>query len=85
LHIHTYSFLLEVLENAPQAVSQFFGPDAIEIGDELCEKEGIGYTECDLNRCVEAKLLHDVVGGHQRYDTFNLKIIRKRDASVEWR
>ena len=76
---------LEVLENAPQAVSQFFGPDAVQIGDELCEKEGIGYAECDLNKCVEAKQLHDVVGWYQRYDIFDLKITRKRDAPVEWR
>lgn len=75
----------EVLENAPQAVSQFFGPDAIQIGDELCEEEGIGYAECDLNKCIEAKQLHDVVGGYQRYDIFDLKITRKRDEPVEWR
>jgi nitrilase len=75
----------EVLENVSQAVSQFFGPDAVQLGDELCEKEGIGYAECDLNKCVEAKQLHDVVGGYQRYDIFDLKITRKRDAPVEWR
>jgi hypothetical protein len=50
---------------------------------ELCEKEGIGYAECDVNKCVEAKQLHDVVGGYQRYDIFDLKITRKRDALVE--
>ena len=75
----------EVLENAPQAMSQFFGPDAAQLGDELCEKEGIAYAEFDLNRCVEAKQLHDVVGGYQRYDVFDLKVTRKRDQPVEWR
>lgn len=75
----------EVLDNAPQAVTQFFGPDAVQFGDELCEKEGIAYAECDLNKCIEAKQLHDVVGGYQRYDIFDLKITRKRDEPVEWR
>ena len=75
----------EVLANAPQAVTQFFDPSAAQIGDELCEKEGIAYAECDLNKCVEAKQLHDVVGGYQRYDIFDLKITRKRDEPVEWR
>jgi len=29
--------------------------------------------------------LHDVVGGYNRYDIFDLKITRKRDEPVEWR
>ncbi len=53
----------EVLGKASQATTQFFGPDAVQIGDELCEKEGIAYVECDLNKCIEGKQLHDVVGG----------------------
>jgi nitrilase len=75
----------EVLENASQATTQFFGPDAVQLGVELCETEGIEYAECNLSRCIEAKQLHDVVGGYPRYDVFDLKITRKRDEPVEWR
>ena len=75
----------EVLENASQATTQFFGPDGVQLGDELCEKEGIAYATCDLNKSIEAKQLHDVVGGYQRYDIFELKVTRKRDEPVEWR
>lgn len=74
----------EVLENATQAQTMFFGPDGVQIGDECCEEEGIAYALCDINRCVEGKQLHDVVGGYQRYDVFDLKVTRKRDEPVTW-
>jgi aliphatic nitrilase len=75
---------MEVLQNALQATTQFFGPDAVQVGDELCEEEGIAYAEVDLNKCIEGKQLHDVVEGYNRYDIFDLKITRKRDEPVEW-
>jgi hypothetical protein len=42
------------------------------------EKEGILYAELDLGQCVEGKLYHDVVGGYQRLDVFDLKVDRTR-------
>lgn len=75
----------KVLDKTPQASTQFFGPDAVQIGDELTDEEGIAYCEFDLSKCVEAKKLHDVVGGYNRYDVFDLKVTRKRDEPVEWR
>jgi nitrilase len=74
----------EVLDNATNAVSQFFGPDGVQIGQELCEQEGIAYAEFDLNLCIPQKQLHDVVGGYQRYDVFDLKIDRTRNEPVQW-
>ena len=75
----------EVLENASQAQTCFFGPDGIQVGDELCEEEGVAYATFDLKQCVEPKQLHDVVGGYQRFDVFDLKVTRKRDEPVEFR
>lgn len=75
----------KILKKTPQASTQFFGPDAVQIGDELTDEEGIAYAEFDLAKCVEAKKLHDVVGGYQRYDVFDLRVTRKRDEPVEWR
>jgi hypothetical protein len=40
---------VEVLNNANNAVSLFFSPAGAQIGDELCEKEGIAHAEFDLN------------------------------------
>lgn len=75
----------EALDAASQAITQFFGPDAAQLGDELSETEGIAYATVDLNKCIPGKQLHDVVGGYQRYDIFDLKVTRKRDEPVEWR
>lgn len=72
----------EVLDSSKQAQSAFFGPDGAQIGDEIADEEGIAYAEFDLSRCVGVKQLHDVVGGYQRYDVFDLKVIRKRDEPV---
>ena len=44
----------------------------------LHEKEGILYAELDLDKCVEGKQYHDVVGGYQRLDVFDLKVDRTR-------
>ncbi|KAL9048589.1 MAG: hypothetical protein Q9162_007638 [Coniocarpon cinnabarinum] len=79
------SLARDTLENAFQAQTCFFGPDAAQLGDELCQEEGIAYADFDLNKCVEPKMLHDVVGGYQRYDVFDLKVTRKRDEPVEWK
>ena len=75
----------EVLDNATGAVTQFFGPDGIKIGNELCEKEGIVYANFDLNLCAPQKQLHDVVGGYQRYDVFDLRVDKTRNEPVKWR
>lgn len=74
----------EVLDNATNAMTQFFGPDGVQIGDELCEQEGIAYAEFDINLCVPQKQLHDVVGGYQRYDVFDLKVDRRRSEPIRW-
>lgn len=73
-----------ILDNSSQAQTMFFGPDAVQVGDELCEHEGIAFADFDLNRCVDPKQLHDVVGGYQRYDVFDLRVTRKRDEPVDW-
>ena len=40
--------------------------------------EDILYAELDLEKCVEGKQYHDVVGGYQRLDVFDLKVDRTR-------
>ena len=74
----------ELLQDITQATTQFFGPDGIQMGDELTEWEGIAYATIDLNKCVEEKQIHDVVGGYNRFDIFDLKVTRRRDEPVHW-
>jgi nitrilase len=48
------------------------------MGDVLQDDEGIAYAEIDLNRCVEPKQFHDVVGYYNRFDIFDLSVNRTR-------
>ncbi len=44
----------------------------------LQNEEGILYADIDLDDCIEGKQYHDVVGGYQRLDVFELKVDRTR-------
>jgi len=44
----------------------------------LQDREDILYTDMDVEECVEGKQYHDVVGGYQRLDVFDLKVDRTR-------
>lgn len=46
--------------------------------DFLQHEEGILYADMDLEECIEGKQYHDVVGGYQRLDVFELKVDRSR-------
>jgi nitrilase len=49
-----------------------------EYVDVLQNDEGILYADLNLDDCIEGKQYHDVVGGYQRLDVFNLKVDRSR-------
>jgi nitrilase len=68
----------DVLDATPRAASFFIDPNGDQLGDTLCEDEGILYAEIDLNRCVEPKQFHDVVGYYNRFDIFDLSVNRRR-------
>jgi len=44
----------------------------------LQNEEGILYADLDMDDCIEGKQYHDVVGGYQRLDVFQLKVDRSR-------
>ena len=44
----------------------------------LQNEEGILYADLDIERCIEGKEYHDVVGGYQRLDVFDFKVDRRR-------
>jgi aliphatic nitrilase len=67
-----------VLDATPRAESFFLDPSGEQIGDALRDDEGILYAEIDLNRCVEPKQFHDVVGYYNRFDVFDLSVNRRR-------
>jgi aliphatic nitrilase len=70
--------IADVIDRTPRAASFFVDPTGEVIGDVLQDEEGIAYAEIDLNRCVEPKQFHDVVGYYNRFDIFDLSIDRTR-------
>jgi len=73
-----------VIDDSPRAASMFVDPSGAALGDILCEDEGIAYAEFDLNRCVEPKQFHDVVGYYNRFDVFSLNVTRLRHEPISW-
>ncbi|GAB2922755.1 carbon-nitrogen hydrolase family protein [Paraburkholderia jirisanensis] len=74
-----------VLDGSPRAVTMFVDPTGTPLGDTLSDQEGIAYAQFDLNRCIEPKQFHDVVGYYNRFDVFSLTVNRERLEPVSWR
>jgi len=74
-----------VLDGSSRAASMFVDPTGAPLGDQISESEGIAYAEFDLNRCVEPKQFHDVVGYYNRFDVFSLNVSRERQEPIKWR
>ena len=68
----------ETLDSLTQGESCFIDPTGQLVGERVQGEEGIAYATLDLNECVEPKQFHDVVGGYQRFDVFDLKVDRRR-------
>jgi aliphatic nitrilase len=64
----------ELLERKSSAYSGIIGPDGRSVGDELIDDEGIAYGEIDLNRCIQPKQMHDIVGHYNRFDVFSFNL-----------
>ena len=58
--------------------SAIVSPHGKLLGGPAHEEETILYAEIDLNRCVEPKQFHDVVGYYNRFDVFDLSVNRRR-------
>jgi nitrilase len=67
---------LRILERSPRGISVVIGPTGTPLGDGLCQDEGILYADIDLAQSVEPKQFHDLVGGYNRFDIFNLTVNR---------
>ena len=70
------------LDRPGSAFSGFVGPDGRLIGEPLIDTEGITYAEIDLNRCIQPKQMHDIVGHYNRFDIFDLRVNRTALPSV---
>ncbi|CZT14104.1 related to aliphatic nitrilase [Ramularia collo-cygni] len=66
------------LDSLTQGASCFLDPTGAQIGEQVQGEEGIAYADLDLNECIAPKQFHDVVGGYQRFDIFDLQVSRSR-------
>ncbi|MEH3047647.1 carbon-nitrogen hydrolase family protein [Sphingomonas adhaesiva] len=62
------------LERRNSAFSGVIGPDGRVVGTPLIDDEGIVYAEIDLNRCIQPKQMHDIIGHYNRFDIFDLRV-----------
>jgi predicted amidohydrolase len=90
--------ITRVLNDAQRGATMFLDPTGAPIpgrtidnasGEEketsfLQNEEGILYADLNLEDCVEGKQFHDVVGGYQRHDIFELKVNRSRQKPINF-
>jgi nitrilase len=65
------------LQRKSSAFSGIIGPDGRLVGEPLIDDEGIVYADIDLDRCIQPKQMHDIVGHYNRFDIFDLRVNRR--------
>lgn len=65
-----------LLERKSSAFSGVIGPQGDVVGDHLIDDEGFIYVDIDLNECLQPKQMHDIIGGYNRFDIFELRVNR---------
>lgn len=66
----------KLLSGTPNAFSGIYGPEGRLVSEPIIDKEGIVYADIDLNRCIEPKQYHDILGHYNRFDIFTLEVNR---------
>jgi aliphatic nitrilase len=66
------------------AFSGIIGPDGNLIGEGLTDEEGIVYAEIDLNKCIQPKQMHDILGHYNRFDIFDLRVNNKQQKPIKF-
>ena len=52
------------------------GPDGAPVSETMQDEEGLIYADLDLSLGVVPKQFHDIVGGYNRFDIFELTVDR---------
>jgi aliphatic nitrilase len=73
-----------MLARRHSAVSCIVGPDGRVMGDALIDDEGIVYADIDLNRCIQPKQMHDIIGHYNRFDVLSLRLNRRPQGALEF-
>ena len=65
------------MRERPASISVIYGPDGQPACEPLIDAEGIVYAELDIEREIELKQFHDIVGHYNRFDVFSLHLNRR--------
>ena len=74
-----------ILDESPRGISVVIGPSGTPVSEMMQDDEGILYADIDLSRCVEPKQFHDLVGGYNRFDIFELTVNRAAQRPISFR
>ncbi|OFZ86948.1 MAG: aliphatic nitrilase [Betaproteobacteria bacterium RBG_16_66_20] len=66
------------MRERPASISVIYGPDGQPACEPLIDVEGIVYAIIDLEREIELKQFHDIVGHYNRFDVFDLRLNRRQ-------
>jgi len=66
-----------LMRERPASLSVIYGPDGLPVCKPLVDEEGIAYADIELEREIELKQFHDIVGHYNRFDVFNLRLNRR--------
>jgi nitrilase len=64
----------ELLTRKNSAFSGIIGPNGAVVGEPLIDDEGIVYAYIDLEKCIQPKQMHDILGHYNRFDIFDLRV-----------
>lgn len=73
-----------ILDGSPRGISVAIGPNGTPVSEIMQEEEGLLYADIDLARCVEPKQLHDLAGGYNRFDIFQLTVDRTAQRPIRF-
>ncbi len=73
-----------ILDASPRGISVVIGPTGSPVSEMLQDQEGVLYTDIDLSCCVEPKQYHDLVGGYNRFDLFQLTVNRTAQRPIRF-
>jgi len=65
------------------AFTGIIGPNGENVVEPLIDDEGIVYADIDLDKCIEPKQMHDILGHYNRFDIFTLKVNIKKNNHFE--
>lgn len=73
-----------ILDASPRGISVAIGPNGTPISEIMQADEGLLYADVDLAACVEPKQLHDLAGGYNRFDIFQLTVDRTAQRPIRF-